>query len=308
MYPLVIIGPTASGKSALAMNIAMKTSAEIVSLDSRQMYKRLDIGTAKPSEEDRMRVPHHLIDVLELQERPDASRFARMAGEAVDRIHSGSCLPIIVGGAGLYLRALLEGLFEIGLDKTERDAFAKSVSGLETEELRKRLVGVDPESGCRINENDRYRIIRALEVYTLSGTTLSGHFRRHKDFKAQRKSLSCLKIGLDPGRSLLHERINSRTVKMMEAGWVGEVENLLRDSVDPSWPGMKTLGYPDVVAHITGELTRNAMIDTISARTRQYAKRQMTWFRKEKEVTWIDPGSENMTAAVLKLLDSKEMN
>jgi len=308
MRPLVIIGPTASGKSALAMDIAMKTGAEIISVDSRQIYKRLDIGTAKPSEEDRRKVPHHLIDVLELHERSDASRFAALAGAAMEKTRFGGHLPILVGGSGLYLRALLEGLFEIGLDAAERLSFAEGIKDTGTEELMEQLGRVDPESARRIHRNDRYRIIRALEVYTLSGTSLSGHFSAQRDARTNESHFPCVKIGLNPVRSLLHERINLRTVRMVEAGWIVEVENLLSDAVDQFWPGMQTLGYPDVVSHIDGKLTRLEMIGNISAKTRQYAKRQMTWFRKEHEVHWFDPESEDVASAVLKLLDRERIN
>ncbi len=304
MRALAIIGPTASGKSALAMDIAARVDSEIVSIDSRQIYKRLDIGTAKPSMDERRRVPHHLIDILEPSEKSNASSFARIAGEAVEAINSRGRLPILVGGSGLYLRALLEGLFEIGLDPSEREAFARSVAGEETGELRERLIEADPESADRIHPNDRYRIMRALEVLSLSGTTLSGHFRIQKDSTTPAAPFPCLKIGLDPGRGILHKRINSRTARMVETGWIAEVEGLLRDGADPAWPGMKTLGYPDVVAHIRGETALDAMIDRISARTRQYAKRQMTWFRKERDIVWIDPGSADLPGTVLKLLDS----
>jgi len=303
MRALAIIGPTASGKSALAMDIAARVDSEIVSIDSRQIYKRLDIGTAKPCLDERRRVPHHLVDLLELWERSDASGFARIAGEAVEAINSRGRLPILVGGSGLYLRALLEGLFEIELDPMERETFARSVSGEETAKLRERLIEADPESAARIHPNDRYRITRALEVLLLSGTTLSGHFRLQRDSTTPVAPFPCLKIGLDPGRGLLHQRINSRTARMVELGWIAEVEGLLRDGVDPSWPGMKTLGYPDVVAHISGEMALDTMTDRISARTRQYAKRQMTWFRKERDVSWIDPGSADLPGTVLKLLD-----
>ena len=164
MRALAIIGPTASGKSALAMDIAARVDSEIVSIDSRQIYKRLDIGTAKPSMDERRRVPHHLIDILEPSEKSNASSFARIAGEAVEAINSRGRLPILVGGSGLYLRALLEGLFEIGLDPSEREAFARSVAGEETAKLRERLIEADPESAARIHPNDRYRITRALEA------------------------------------------------------------------------------------------------------------------------------------------------
>lgn len=304
MRALAIIGPTASGKSALAMDIAARVDSEIVSIDSRQIYKKLDIGTAKPSSDERRRVPHHLVDILELWEKSNASSFARMAVEAVEAINSRGRLPILVGGSGLYLRALLEGLFEIGLDPSEREAFARSVAGEDTGKLRERLIEADPESAVRIHPNDRYRITRALEVLFLSGTTLSGHFRLQRDSTAPVAPFPCLKIGLDPGRMLLHQRINSRTAGMVGTGWITEVEDLLRDGVDPSWPGMKTLGYPEVVAHIRGERTLDAMTDRISALTRQYAKRQMTWFRKERHVNWVDPGSADLPGAVLKLLDS----
>lgn len=308
MDPLVILGPTASGKSDLAMEIARRRDGEIVSIDSRQIYRKLDIGTAKPTAEERAEVPHHMIDILDLEAKSDANWFAAMALESVGDIISRGKLPILAGGAGLYFRVIFKGLFEISLGQEARRVFAAEIEEIETPVLLSRLESVDSESASRIHKNDRYRIARALEVYELTGTPMSEHFRRQKKSSGRPDGLAFRKVGLDVERSRLHERINLRTVRMFENGWIGEVQALLSNGADPSSHGMRTLGYPEVVAHIAGEIGESEMVDAISTKTRQYAKRQMTWFRKETDVEWIDPGSVKAVDYVLNLLDRKDLN
>ncbi len=308
MTSLVIVGPTASGKSALAMEIASRTPSEIVSIDSRQVYIGLDIGTAKPSREERERVPHHMIDILDIREKTDAKWFAALASDAVERIESRDRVPILVGGSGLYLKAVLEGFFEISLDPEERQVFASSVGDLPTEELFGSLERIDPVSAARIHPNDRYRIVRALEVHSLTGKTLTEHFTSQKTDRHHAGFEECLKIGIDLDRETLRRSIMERTRAMFESGWPEEVETLLKAGVDSSWYGMKSLGYPEVVAYVRGETGREEAIRTIATRTGQYAKRQMTWFRKEKGVNWVSSGGTSIIPQALKLLDSSGWN
>lgn len=298
MGALAIIGPTAVGKSRLALSLAGTLGGEIVSIDSRQAYRRIDIGTAKPSESDREEVPHHLVDVLDLEEKNDAEAFARMARIAIRNIYERSRLPILVGGSGLYLHALLHGFFEVDLDPGERAKFAESVGRIPTPVLFRRLEANDPESARRIHHNDRYRIVRALELYTLTGVPLSEHFRR-QGAEASRERVDCRKIGLTVPRRILHERIDERTKKMLEGGWIEEVERLLDEGVDPGWPGLRSLGYPEVISLVRGEISMQEAYERVARLTRQYAKRQITWFRKVEGVVWFDALRPDLEGRVL---------
>lgn len=304
MDAVAILGPTASGKSMLAMSLAMEMDGEIISIDSRQVYIGLDIGTSKPSRHELNTVRHHLIDILDPNEKNSAEGHARMAKEAMADVLSRGKLPVLVGGSGLYWRALFEGLFSIELEEEERALFERSVREVSTEELRRRLQEVDAKSWERLHPNDRYRIVRAIEVYELTGTPLSEHFERQAN--GPRPFTDYLRIGLDPPRSRLHELIDSRTVLMIEKGWVEEVRSLLERGYDPSCPGLRTIGYPEVVSHVRGELGEEELVDGIQALTRQYAKRQMTWFRKERDVHWLDIEGEELLESALRLVRPAE--
>lgn len=308
MKAVAVIGPTASGKSGLAMEMAMRIGGEIVSIDSRQIYRRLDIGTAKPSADDMKKVPHHLIDILDIDRGSDANWFAGLARTAIDNINSRGSTPVLAGGSGLYLRAVLEGFFNIELDPEERSRFAERIEGKGTEDLYGLLCSLDPESSERIHPNDRYRIIRAIEVYELSGTTLSKHFRRHRDRVASGSKPDILKIGLDMDREKLHARINIRTEEMFARGWADEVRDILDSGAVRAWPGLQTLGYPEVISYLDGKAGKEDTVEEISAKTRQYAKRQLTWFRKEKDVKWLEADDRSIMDAAMNLLDSWRTN
>lgn len=283
---IAILGPTASGKSRLAIDLARRSGGEILSIDSRQAYRRLDIGTAKPSAEDRRAIPHHLIDILDVHEKNNAEFFANMAHQAAREVASHGRLPIFVGGSGLYFRAITHGFFNIKLDPVERTAFAQSLGGVPDGLLFRRLEAFDPESARRIHRNDRQRIMRALEVYSLTGTPLSTHMR-NQGHDPQRQEVRFVTLGLDIPRAELHRNIDERARMMFERGWVEETKKLLVDGADPDWPGMKTLGYPEVIALIKGTSTLDATVTRVVELTRQYAKRQITWFKKETDVTWL---------------------
>jgi tRNA dimethylallyltransferase len=297
METLAILGPTAVGKSSLARALAGRLDGEIVSIDSRKAYRGLDIGTAKPPAEARETVPHHLIDVLDLHEKNDAERFARMAERAVDQIAGRGRLPILVGGSGLYFRALMDGFFSIDLQRADREAFARSIERRATADLHGDLEEVDPESARRIHANDRYRIVRALEVHALTGIPLSEHFRRQRAGGPRRRVVPRT-AGLALSREMLYERINERTRRMVAAGWVEEVERLLAGGADPSWPGLKTLGYPEMVSVVRGRSTREEAVERVSRLTRQYAKRQLTWFKAVDGVTWFDAAEPDILERV----------
>jgi tRNA dimethylallyltransferase len=301
MDAVAILGPTASGKSRLGLFLGRERNGEILSIDSRQAYIGLDIGTSKPVRHERNGIPHHLIDVLEPTKRNNAERYAAAAREAMRAVLARGRLPILVGGSGLYLRAVFDGLFVVNLSEPDRRRFERSVKGVPTELLHRRLCAVDGETSARIHRNDRYRIVRALEVYELTGIPLSRHFERQ--VSRERTGMEFLKIGLSLSRERLYERIDQRTEEMIAGGWIEEVRGLLESGLDPLCPGLRTLGYPEIISHIRGKIGKRELIETIQRLTRQYAKRQLTWFRKEKGVNWLDAESEDLQESVLRLVD-----
>ncbi len=298
---IAILGPTASGKSSLAMSIALERNGEIISVDSRQAYRGLDIGTSKPTMEERKLVPHHMVDILDPSQKNSAEIYAREARDAIGEIRERENLPVLVGGSGLYYRAIFEGLFDIKLEETDRKRFALSVKGEPTCELHERLEVCDPVTAGRIHPNDRYRIVRALEVLELTGIPLSRHFELHALKK--KTGFDFLKIGIDLPRDMLHARINARTNEMIRVGWIEEAAELLASGIDPYCPGLRTLGYPEIISHISGDTDMKTLVVTIQKLTRQYAKRQMTWFRKEQEVHWFDLDGDDLRAGVLAIMD-----
>ena len=298
---IAILGPTASGKSRLAMRLSPRVGAEILSVDSRQAYRRLDIGTAKPTADERRAVPHHLIDILDLAEKSNADSFARLAHAAIRDVASRGRLPLLVGGSGLYFRAITEGFFDIDLETSKRISFAESLRGVPNDVLRARLERDDPGSASRIHRNDRYRMTRALEVFALTGKPLSAHVSAQRP-DPMRQEIHYIKIGLRLPRAKLHDRIAERTRGMFERGWVGEVERLLTDGVTPELPGMKTLGYPQVIANVRGEARFEETVLRVLELTRQYAKRQMTWFKKEPMVHWLEADSPTLLESVEELV------
>ena len=298
---VAILGPTASGKSGLGMRVARAAGGEIVSVDSRQAYRRIDIGTAKPTAADRSEIAHHLIDTLDLDEKNDAESFAARARAAIGDIRSRGRLPVLVGGSGLYFRAITEGFFRVDLDRAKRIAFEASLRGIPARALHDRLVATDPESAERIHPNDRYRIIRALEILELTGIPIGEHFRRQQS-SAGARELRFLKIGVNPPRPELHRLIHERIAKMFESGWAEEVRALLREGADPAWPGLQTLGYPQVVAFVTGKASLEETILRITELTRQYAKRQVTWFRKEPDVRWFAAADEATAEEIMRII------
>lgn len=300
---IAILGPTASGKSSLAMSIARERKGEIISVDSRQAYRGLDIGTSKPTAKERELVPHHMVDILNPGEKNSAEVYAKSARRAIGEIRERGNLPVLVGGSGLYYRAVFEGLFDVELDESERKRFANSVKGKPTDKLHEKLEACDPVTAGRIHQNDRYRIVRALEVFELTGIPLSRHFELHA--RNRISGFEFLKIGIDLPRDMLHERINARTLEMIKKGWIEETGRLLERGIDPSSPGLKTLGYPEVISYIGGKLDMETLVETIQKLTRQYAKRQMTWFRKEQEVHWFDMAGEDLCTSALAILDGE---
>ncbi len=286
---LLILGPTATGKSALAMALADHLPIEIVNGDSLQVYRSLDIGTAKPSRGERRRVPHHLIDILDPSEAFSAGEFRRRALPVIEDIRSRGRVPVVVGGSGFYLRTLVSGLSPIpavpaSLREELRDLLARE--GLPA--VRDRLQSLDPETASRVAEDDTQRTLRALEVVLATGRGLADWWRAEPT-DAGLEILA--KIGLTLPRALLYHRISQRLEKMVADGWVDEVQGLLAGGCLPEMPAFQAIGYRQVVRHIKGEWPLERSLEDAARETRRFAKRQLTWFRREPEVAWIESNS-----------------
>lgn len=271
---LVVAGPTASGKSGLAMELARQLNGEIVSCDSVQVYRGFDIGSAKPGVAEQSEIRHHLINVCDWRDDYDAASFAVAARIAIADIQQRGKVAIVAGGTGLYLRALLQQGFHADLPSDEG---LRSALKLEKPaDLYLRLVSMDPKRAAELHPNDTYRIIRALELNILLGGTL-GEKMPALDSETAKDAFIII---LNPLRHLLHECIALRTEQMLSAGLEQEVENLLAIGVDPHCKPMQSIGYKEVASHLAGTLAKHALAERIIAATRQYAKRQCTWFRK----------------------------
>jgi len=282
-----IVGPTGAGKSALAMAVAQRSNCEIVNADSRQFYRGMDLGTAKPSAEDRRRVPHHLIDVRNPGEPLDVAEFAQLARAAIGEIAARGRNPLVVGGSGLYLRVIRGGIFRGPAAAAEiRDRLAKVATEQGVAHLHQRLREIDPEAANRIGVNDLYRIVRALEVFELTGETISAHQRRHRFADIGYDTLT---VGVAVERKKLYEAIDRRFDAMLEAGLVNEVRALIAAGYSPERPPLSTIGYKQIAAHLRGEMAIDEAAARAKQESRRLAKRQLTWFRREPEIVWLDP-------------------
>ncbi len=282
---LAIVGPTAVGKTAVGIRAAKELNGEIISADARQLFRGMNVGTAKPSKEELQTVPHHLIDILDPGEYFSAGIYAEMGHEVILDIISRGKLPIIVGGSGLYFRALVDGLFT---GDSRSDEVRKSISG----EIKKsgvnaayeRLLKIDEEYAKLISRNDEMRISRALEVYEITGKTLSESFAEQND----EPRLNTLIFGLRMERKLLVSRIEERVEKMIATGLVEEVKQLLDAGHREDLLKIPTIGYNEVISFIDGEIDETKMLNDMKVNSRRYAKRQMTWFKKDERINWID--------------------
>jgi tRNA dimethylallyltransferase len=282
-----VVGPTGAGKTALALEVARILGAEIVNADSRQLYRGMDIGTAKPTAAERARVPHHLIDIRDPDDPLDVAEFAALARDAIADIQRRGRRAIVVGGSGLYLRALRGGIFKGPPKSLEiRARLEKLAAERGIGALRERLAAVDPEAAGRIGYNDLYRTTRALEVFELTGEPISRHQARHA-FAA--RPFDTLTVGIAPERKELYLAIERRLDEMIAAGLVAEVARLLAAGYRPERPPLATIGYRQIAAHLRGEIMLEQATEAAKRESRRLAKRQMTWFRAEREIVWLDP-------------------
>lgn len=287
---IVILGPTAVGKTKLGIEITKRIGASIISADSLQIYKYLDIGTAKPTIQERKEVPHHLIDVLEPTEDCNAGVYRDLALAKIEQLLKEEKKIIIVGGTFLYVKVLLSGLLEnIGVDKKFRAELKKLREKEGTSSLHKRLKMIDPESAKRINKNDYVRIERALEVYQLTGKSISEHQEEHA---FQDKRFDTLKIGIGVEREDLRNRIDKRVDQMFGDGFVDEVKNLRDIGFGPDLKPMKSIGYKQVNQYLDNNLTLDRAVEVIKKDSKRFSKRQMTWLRADKEIEWFDNNTE----------------
>jgi tRNA dimethylallyltransferase len=284
---IVVLGPTATGKSDLGVALAEKLGGEILVCDSTQVYRHFDIGTAKVSSGEQRGVPHHLVDLVEPDELFTAGEFRRRALEVLEDVSHRKRLPILTAGTGLYLRALLLGLADAPERSDElRDRLCKRIDLRGPEYLHKILARMDPATAARIAPPDTQKIIRAIEMRLLAGKPVT---EIHGGGRAPLEGYDVLKIGLLPPRPALYARIDSRVNAMIAAGWLEEVRQLIASSISPTSKPFQFIGYAELREHLSGRLPIHQAIEQIQQATRRFAKRQITWFRKEPDVHWL-PG------------------
>lgn len=280
----VLVGPTGVGKTAVGIELARRFGAEIISADSRQIYRYMDIGTAKPTADEQAAAPHHLIDVVDPDVRFSAGEYGRLAREAIRELADRDVPALVVGGAGLYVKALAGGLFDApAIPRELRQRLAAGYRSVSTAELYERLSVIDPVSAARIHANDRQRIERALEVHDATGATLTSWFDRPAESGRPGVRL----VGLRRERAALYARIDTRVGKMMESGFEEEVRGLVDRGYGAGTHGLSTFGYAEMLRCIGGELELKDAVAAIQQRSRQYAKRQLTWFRQTDGIGWI---------------------
>jgi tRNA dimethylallyltransferase len=305
MYPLsekllrlkplvVIVGPTAVGKSRIAIEIAKRFETEIVTADSRQVYRGMDVGTDKPHQETRQGIPHHLIDLVNPDDSFNAGLFRRHAVETIEQLHQRRQLPLVVGGTGLYVRTLLQGLCEAPpADPAVRAQLREDARAQGHDGFYARLVAADPVTASKLHPRDTSKVIRALEVSQLSGRAMSDFQQRHG---FSERPFSSLVIGLNRDRDALYRRIEERIDWQLAHGLLQETQRLLDQGYKRDCAAMKGLGYRQVAAHLAGEYDQAEMVRRFKRDTRHFAKRQMTWFRREPEISWLMVSESETTA------------
>lgn len=290
---IVVAGPTASGKTRLSIELAKQLNGEIVSADSMQIYKGMDIGTAKATREEKAQIPHHMLDVAEPWEEYSAARYVEDASRCCDDIIARGKIPVITGGTGLYIDSLLSGrnfaMCEKG-DNKLRDELSKRFDAVGGEEMLRELREVDPERAEKLNSGDKRRIVRALEIFKLTGITITEHDRRTKSLPKAYDA--CYFVLNFKDRADLYKRIEQRVDLMVKQGLFEEVEGLLASGLPEHCTAMQAIGYKEIVSALKGEISKEEAIDLIKQSSRRYAKRQLTWFRKNQDACWLEFDSQ----------------
>jgi tRNA dimethylallyltransferase len=284
---IIICGPTGIGKTSTAIELAEKLNGEIIGADSMQIYRYMDIGTAKPTAEEQRQVTHHMIDLVDPDEHFDAVQYAKLAREKVLQLHRKRIISFVVGGTGLYIKALIHGLFESQPINPEiRKRLNAEAAEQGSEFLYHRLKNRDPETAERLHPSDTYRIIRALETVEATAKRISEYHQNHQFIETP---YTVLKIGLNMDRKKLYERINARVDMMIAAGFVDEVRKLLDLGYTAELKSMQSIGYRHMVDYIEGRLSWKDCLRTLKRDHRRYAKRQLTWFGADTEIIWKEP-------------------
>jgi len=286
-----ILGCTAGGKGAVGRELARRTGGHVISVDSMKVYRRMDIGTAKPTPAQRAEIPHHCIDIVEPSESFSVARYLQCADQAIARVAAGGAVVLAVGGTALYIKALSEGLFEgPGADPAIRARLRARARKEGLAALHAELGRVDPHAAGRIHPNDEKRIIRALEVFELTGRPIS---RLQRQWDARRRRYECVFIGLRRSRQDTNRRINARVKRMIEMGLREEVATLLAEPKGLSPQAAQALGYAEMIRHLRGQCSLEEAVEQIKINTRQFAKQQRTWFRRFADVHWIDVAEDD---------------
>lgn len=284
---LVIVGPTASGKTRMAVELAQRHNGEVISADSMQIYRTMDIGTAKPTKEEMGGIPHHMIDVADPEEDFSVARYVEMAARCVDDVLARGKLPIVAGGTGLYIDSLLSGrtFAPFSPDSALRGELERELAEKGGQAMLEVLAQVDPEAAQRLHPNDHKRIIRALEVYRSTGKTITQH---NRETQAIPPRYDALTIGLAfQDRQAMWRRIDQRVDEMVAAGLEDEVRRLLTSGISPKCTAMQAIGYKEFTQALSGEMTWQEAADVVKLRSRQYAKRQLTWFGRNPNTRWV---------------------
>ncbi len=300
---LIITGPTAVGKTDLSIDLAKRFKGEVISADSMQIYKGMDIGTAKVREEEMQGIPHHLIDIVEPNVEYTVSDFKSDASGIISDLNKKGSLPIVVGGTGLYINSLIYNLnfTRVEANQEIRDKYEDYALNFGNDALHDKLKRLDPKSAEKLHPNDVKRVVRALEIYDLTGRPMS---ETSPNFREKNNKYDFYLLGLYRNRKKLYERIDYRVDLMIEAGLIEEVEGLLSMGYDEDLVSMAAIGYKEVVDYIKSRTSYETMLETLKRNSRRYAKRQLTWFRREEDVHWVDVEDFNQ----LELIDDIEKN
>lgn len=296
---IAIVGPTAVGKSQVALSLAKKIQGEIINADSVQVYRYMNIGTAKPSTQERASVSHHLLDIIDPKENFSVADYQKLAHKVINNVHQKGRLPIVVGGTGLYVKAITSGFVFLG--GKPNNQLRKQINKIAEEKgniyLYNKLKEIDCKAAAKIHPNDLRRITRALEFYYSTGQPISRQWELTRARKANK--MNYIIFGLNMPREQLYERINQRVDKMIEAGFLEEVKELVNRGYNLQHKAMQALGYKHMLRYLSGDWTFAEAVETMKRDTRRYAKRQLTWFKKEKEIIWIYLNSNNIVEKAL---------
>lgn len=305
---IVIGGPTASGKTALSVHLCQKIGGEVVSADSMQIYRGMDIGTAKPFPEEMQGIPHHLLSIAEPGEKYSVAAYRELANRAIAQITAAGRWPVLCGGTGLYIDALTKPMSfaeQVGNDelRAELTALAETYSG--KMKLHQILEEIDPETAARLHINDVRRVVRAIEVYRLTGRTISEQARLDKQREGD---YAVTMFAISWPRDVLYDRINRRVDEMMRLGLVEEVRALMASGLTEGSTAMQALGYKEIIAALNGKISMNEAVEAIKQGSRNYAKRQMTWFRRDERVHWLEAPGKTKEQLVDEMIKEIEKN